>query len=54
MIAAQPNRPVQERLIAGLMRAPNAVVSQVHLRSFRLIWLLIQLFEFLASISGIV
>jgi hypothetical protein len=29
MIAAQPNRPVQERLIAGLMRAPNAVVSQV-------------------------
>lgn len=25
MIAAQPNRPVQERLIAGLMRAPNAV-----------------------------
>ncbi|KAG0148913.1 hypothetical protein CROQUDRAFT_40680 [Cronartium quercuum f. sp. fusiforme G11] len=25
MIAAQPNRPVQERLIAGLMRTPNAV-----------------------------
>lgn len=27
MIAAQPNRPVQERLIAGLMRTPNTVVS---------------------------
>ncbi|CAH7689997.1 CRM1 C terminal-domain-containing protein [Phakopsora pachyrhizi] len=29
MIAAQPNRPVQERLIAGLMRTPNTVWDQM-------------------------